>query len=294
MQSRGAIGWLLIHDVASTQGTVRQLTRLYSIFIDHLQSPLPNARLLAHLVLIHKIAQTTGEQQVVLASKVLAKASLLLGTEKVHDVEQAENPLSEKMLSAIKAKPDAKRTTQLASIALLAACGQVQAPADLKVNWLSDIKTPVGAKESAFPAFAVELYKWSNRDLLPASLSQSLLRAILLQLGEDALLFLASVWVSGTPTSIQVAALKHAASFIQAYADVNSVKGIDFQLIVPSTLVALKSDNKVVREAAARVVILVGKSVKEATEQVYALDTVYGERSGMLAVLVIHDIADDS
>jgi hypothetical protein len=98
------------------------LTRLYSIFIDHLQSPLPNARLLAHLVLIHKIAQTTGEQQVVLASKVLAKASLLLGNEKVHDVEQAENPLSEKMLSAIKAKPDAKRTTQLASFAPLAAC----------------------------------------------------------------------------------------------------------------------------------------------------------------------------
>ena len=234
-------------------------------------------QLLAHLVLIQAITIAKGEQQLKLAVAVLRKLETILSGPSLADFEVTE-PMSSKLLHAISSKPRSSKTQKRATVSLFAALVKVTKPADARINWLSDV-------EDLFKDFAALTYTWVHTDVLPIQLGKSLLRMLFAQIGEETLLFLASVWTNGSNrSSLRVAALRHATAFVKAYAG----SDVDFQLIVPAVLMALHDSETGVREVAAGLPALISQLCSGATH-VYALDTIYGDRSSQVQLLKVSD-----
>lgn len=127
---------------------------------------------------------------------------------------------------------------------------------------------------------ALSLYTLSNSGLLNSAVAATILRSLLTQLAEDALVFFASIWTSHTidiTPALRITALKHALAFINAYKAQGH--GIDFQMMVPALVIALQDENKEVRSAAVVLLKAVQGSIGK-VEDVYALDTFYGSQSG--------------
>lgn len=112
-------------------------------------------------------------------------------------------------------------------------------------------------------------------------------------LSEDMLAFLASVWTSrvGWQDSLRCAALLDAATWIR------QKPPQDYQLVLPSLLIALADQNRSVREAALVLVRAVGEAYSSAAGDagrgVYGLDCFYGPTSsGHLEYLSASDAAE--
>lgn len=129
---------------------------------------------------------------------------------------------------------------------------------------------------ASYESFARLLYSWANSHILPSSLAITLLRSLLTQIGEDALIFFASIWTSDVTTALRLAALRHAAAFIQAHAGESAT---DFQLVLPGVLIALQDETKLVREAGILVMRNILALLKNGAPAIYGLDTFYGSRS---------------
>lgn len=204
------------------------------------------------------------------AVKILAQLRPVLSGPALHDFEDVENPLSAKLLTAISAKPSAPRTVQRATVALFAAIAKTTQSNKGDATWLSH-------EQSDFKTFVGEVYTWANSDILPPALAKGLLRSLFMQLGEETLLFLASVWTQRSASlAIRTAALKHAGAFVAAHK--GQTDGTDFQLVLPSLLIAFSDTEKKIREAGISVVKAIS-AVNTGSENVYALDSVYGSKS---------------
>lgn len=177
------------------------------------------------------------------------------------------------VLQPIVAGADSGNAAAVANAALLDAMTAVVRPTQA-VQWLGDERNA-----PPYARFANKVYAIANSTFVHPSLATKLLRSLLTQLGSDALLFFASLWsapADATTPYLKVAALKHAAAFLRAH---NSTEDkLDFQLLLPALLLAVQDDSKQVRAAALDVLTIIGQ-VKE-TNDVYALETVYGDRSG--------------
>lgn len=128
------------------------------------------------------------------------------------------------------------------------------------------------------------LYNLSNTSVFPPVLAGQLLRATLINLGDDAMKFLASVWVNSDPKvnaePAHYVALHHAAAFLEAHFATQHC--IDFQTILPALLCSLQHSDRRVRGAALECIgVLVKLSQTRKPIAVYAYDAVYGETSGM-------------
>ena len=249
--------------------------KITDLAISQLGSEIPSTRLLAHLVLIHTLPNDSTSA-VPVAVKTLAQLRPVLSGPTMHDFEDVENPLSPKLLSAISAKPSATRTLQRATVALLAAVAKVASSNRAEVTWLSH-------EQSDFKRFAEGVYTWANSDILPPALAKALLRNLFMQLGEETLLFLASIWTQRSGSLVtRIAALKHAGAFIAAHK--GQADGIDFQLILPSLLIALSDSAKNIREAGISAMKAIS-AVGTGSENVYALDNIYGVKSSKFLLL---------
>ncbi|WVR07984.1 hypothetical protein IAU60_005027 [Kwoniella sp. DSM 27419] len=252
--------------------------------IAQLDSTYATARLLAHLVLAQLIITLHGEKQLSLAVRILKHVQTPLATVSLRNIDHAEDVASSNYLNAVYAKAEEARTTQIAAVSLFASLAKVARPVDSNVTWLSGDESESSSPDGSFKTLAHEIYHWSNNGVLPPSLSQALLRSLFAQLGEDALLFLASVWTGRGPAALRTAALRHAFAFVSAYSGVKTQQGVDFQIMVPSLLIALQDAEKSVRSAAVDVLKCVSESALT-SENVYALDTIYGERSDTVQLL---------
>lgn len=128
-----------------------------------------------------------------------------------------------------------------------------------------------------------KLYILVNSSSAIPILSMHITQAQFIRLGEDALKFLAGVWLqpasSATFHPAQYAALRHAAAFMEAHH--SSQRYIDFQTILPALLVAAQLPDHRVREAALEcVAALVRLAQAKKPIGVYAFDAVYGATSG--------------
>lgn len=127
-----------------------------------------------------------------------------------------------------------------------------------------------------------KLYMLVNSSSAIPIVSMHITQAQFIRLGEDALKFLAGVWLqpaSSTFHPAQYAALRHAAAFMEAHH--SSQRYIDFQTILPAVLVAAQLPDHRVREAALEcVTALVRLAQAKKPIGVYAFDAVYGATSG--------------
>ncbi|OCF41969.1 hypothetical protein I317_04161 [Kwoniella heveanensis CBS 569] len=251
--------------------------------VTQLDSKHASTRLLAHLIVAQLITATASDKQIPVAVKVLRHLKPKQSTLSLRDIDQAEEPFSALYLDAIYRKTTEARTTQMAVVSILAAAIKVVKPIDESTTWLAG-DSPTAGPVAPYKVFSQELYSWSNSGVLPPSLAQVLLRALLAQLGEEALLFLASVWTSQSPLALRTASLRHATAFVSAYAGVKIEQGIDFQIMIPSVLVALRDSEKPIRAAAVDLLRAMALNA-QASENIYALDTVYGSRSDTVQLL---------
>lgn len=126
------------------------------------------------------------------------------------------------------------------------------------------------------------VYKLGNSSASLPLLSTQLLRALFMNLGSDALIFLTGIWLAPQDdyeNHIRVSALRHAAAFLEAdYAIQNR---LDFQTILPAILFAVQSADPRVREAALSCVVVLVKMTTtiEQASAVYAFDMLYGDKS---------------
>lgn len=139
------------------------------------------------------------------------------------------------------------------------------------------------------------LYSELNAGYALSPLSRHLLLSLFVTIGDATLLFLAGVWTSAETASrtglahdTSNAALHHARAFLTAHAPADEggaeSKQRDFQVIVPSLLVALQSQDRAVRDAASAVLSTMAgipRPVSGSTSpEVYAYDAAY-RQSGM-------------
>ena len=220
-----------------------------------------------------------GEQQMKLANQLLPVLSARLRIAPVRDVEDASEPLAVSFLRSVWIKPSSPRTASRVTIALVASLGKIVRVLGNAVDWMKE-RSSSPSNDASFGTFSTDLYALVNSNYLPPTLSRVLLRSLLTQLNEDALPFLASVYASPSLSSaLRIAALRHATAFVSAHASAEEGKAVDFQMVLPSLLVAMQDSNQDVREAGLGVLKAVGGLIRIGTGEIFALDTFYGSQS---------------
>lgn len=147
------------------------------------------------------------------------------------------------------------------------------------------------------------MYRLSNSSPSLPLLSTHLLRALFVNLGDDALAFLVGVWLTAAgegaqdaqdgAVHIQYAALRHACAFLEAH--VATQRTVDFQTVLPAMLVMLQSADAGVRDAALRCIAVVTKlPFSKEVEAVYAFDTIYGADTGEFVSCVFVGVTGDA
>ena len=245
------------------------MDRYQASLVECLKSTIPTTQIMAHLVVGRVLETLPGTQTAEFGVAVL---SALDGVRKstLHDVENPEDPLSETYLRAIYKKPDEPKTLARATVSVFASFCKLARPEAAAVNWFA---------KSSQSTLATSLYRHANSDILPSVLAKNLLRSLLGSLREDALVFFASVWTDiNQVTGLKIAALRHATAFVKSYS-----LGTDFQMVLPSILVAFTSTNGGVRDAAVALLKVVNRSASNETKSYYAIDTFYGKSTGELS-----------
>jgi len=261
-----SLNLVLINAIVASLSTSGALARYQAALVERLQSTVHTTRLMAHLVIGRLLETLPGDQTVDLGIAVLTAIDNSLRST-LHDLDYSEESLSETYLRSIYNKTDDPKTMSRATISLMASFCKTSRPDVGTVNWFS---------KSAQSTFATTLYRHANSDALPQALARNLLRSLFASLREDALVFFASVWTDVDQLAgLKVAALRHATAFVKAYA-----LGTDFQMVLPSILVAFTSSNGAMREAAVALLRLVNRSASNETKNYYAIDTFYGESTG--------------
>ncbi|ORX37624.1 hypothetical protein BD324DRAFT_650190 [Kockovaella imperatae] len=238
------------------------------------------SKLLAHLILICLII-TTSESE--LGHRTLSYLSRLQTDIKYQDIGESTDPMSPLLLRAVCERPRDKTTATRLQLALYAALSTIKR---VETNDISIVNPQF--QGISCQTFATSLYALSNSDILPVQLSQAILRSVLTQLRDDALIFLASVWTAG-PRHARVAALRHALSYLNAQSSSGREK-LDFQLIIPALLVAMQDKSKDVRTAAVGLLEKVSGVVEDGGSETYALNSIYGARSEKVQLLRQSDL----
>lgn len=274
----------LIKNLASAIASSGDIGARVDILVATLTSPSRNARFLAALTLAQLVASAGGYQHIV-AARSLAALEVFLAGQALRDVEDIETPLADSLIKAVVSKPLAPKTQQRVYLALLTAAVAVPPSLNTSTTWLGDVDA--SSTEGQTRAAAQALYRWANSANLSSAVAKHLLHSVFAQLGEDVLVFLASVWTHPASIStLRVAALRHAEAFVKAY----TAKATDFQLIIPATLIALQDESKPVRQAAATLLSTIAATPQSSSAEIYALESIYGSRSDLVQLLKPSDL----
>ena len=133
------------------------------------------------------------------------------------------------------------------------------------------------------------VYKLANALPSLPSLTTNILRTLFVNLKDDSLVFLIGILMQSLGTNgnrgLCVTALRHATSFLKAQPNV------DFQVILPSLVVAMQDADSGIREAALECVEVMVANNKD-IQVVYGFDVIYGESSGVLHLMFCHGLSN--
>ena len=124
------------------------------------------------------------------------------------------------------------------------------------------------------------IYRLANISASAPRLAMNLLQTLFVNLKDDALAFLAGVWIScilknGDADLLASVGLHHAAAFLEAH--IAEDDGMDFQTILPAFLVALQSQDVEVRKTALTCISCLRRLADRRFTAVYRFDTIYGQ-----------------
>ncbi|KAI8990419.1 armadillo-type protein [Trametes punicea] len=255
----------------------------------------PHARSLVYLISRALLSRIGGEQRIDTAHYILRAMQLetLEGMgDFMHGVNDVSSFLNDNSVgAAVVLKPSSQNTLHRLQVAVLSVLPSIPRPSGARLDWVTQHSAASGTEAARYVLLLRDVYRLSNSSAHLALLSTHLLRSLFVNLGDDALAFLAGLWLASSSDThskvakdeshVQYAALRHAGAFLEAH--VVTQRTVDFQTVLPAMLVMLQSQDASVREAAIRCTAVVTKisSTKEA-EAVYAFDAIYGDESAKL------------
>ncbi|KAA1474189.1 hypothetical protein DENSPDRAFT_781033 [Dentipellis sp. KUC8613] len=253
-----------------------------------------HARDLAYLVVRALLGKMSGEHQIEAARRVLEAMNLesLEGMEGfMAGADNLQEFLNDTTLGKnVVTKPNSQGTTHWLQTSLLAMMPIIPRPMTAQLDWLdgTSLDSPDIDIGSRYVNLMRTVYKLANSSTSLPLLSTALLRAQFINLADDALAFLAGIWLTNPrdvrQTPFRHAALCHAAAFLSAHESAEDT--IDFQTILPSLLVALQDLDTAVRIVALDCLhLLVKLSAGKTAKAVYAFDSIYGQGSSQLQYL---------
>jgi hypothetical protein len=185
-------------------------------------------------------------------------------------------------LSRIYSKPSSANTLlKLGSEMLFGALLSVESPAESRWCWL-EAKHTLSQPTAAYRSLAIQAYTLAHDKSIPSSIVTKVLASLFKKaIREEALAFLASIFaVNSSPATLRLIALRDTAVFLDACSEEEATASNDFQLVLPSIIVALSAQEKEIRQAAIRIVEKIYALAKSAKEQrTYGFDAYYGTRS---------------
>ncbi|KAI0092311.1 armadillo-type protein [Irpex rosettiformis] len=256
-----------------------------------------HSKSLAYLVCRALLTRLSDQRRVEVAYDILQATELttldgvddfLRGTD---DVQVFLHDLS--LSTAVVLKPTKRHTLHRLQVALLVAMASVPRPTGAMIDWLSPILTESSAQghtltfAERYVANARSLYMLANSTTSLPAISRHIIRILVGSLGDDALKFLAGIWLNGAngvDSTTRYASLRHASAYLEAH--FSTQRFVDFQVIVPALLVALADGDSRVREAGLDcVTVLFRLSQAKKPVSVYAFDEIYGPGSTHLQYL---------
>ncbi|BGP19830.1 hypothetical protein JCM10213_003139 [Rhodosporidiobolus nylandii] len=204
-------------------------------------------------------------------------------------LSDSSTALSSQLSQAAFARPAAPETRRKLRAALLVGVVRAVAPAEKAAwSWLA-LREEEGQEYRAFCGAVYRLAHAHSGSPASEALATQLLETLFSALvTEDAVAFLASLYTSTSSSSIdlRLAALRDTAVFVSVLSTATAQpkgKLVDWQVVVPSLIVALSSEEKRVRVEALRTLQAIRTALgdgKGKTGAVYGQGKFYGARAG--------------
>ncbi|KZT37682.1 hypothetical protein SISSUDRAFT_1062609 [Sistotremastrum suecicum HHB10207 ss-3] len=258
------------------------------------------SKILALLILSSLTTQLSGEHRVKAASSTLQRLrdrTLSALSKAGSEAKDLDEFTSDSALAKSSFAKSQSESTELRLICkVLSSMSNIPKPADSPVNWLSTKHlddSSADARAIQYLNFIQTLYVMVNRVAANAPrIGSGILQKIFTTLGDDSLMFLASIWSDDEfEDDIKVAALSHAMAFLSSRTtSAATVK--DFQVLIPALLIPLCSSDKETRTRA----IMCFDALKRMTEvaqkapSIYGFDAVYGASSELVQYLNWPDV----
>lgn len=214
---------------------------------------------------------------------------------------EALGTLTTSAAHSIASRPSSESTLTKVYGAILLNVSSIGLPSGgVRMDWLevvdpsltshsgADDDNNLDLRGQSYILLAQRLYSLLSTTHELSPLVRHLLLSLFVNIGEGTLLFLAGLWASIESSSSSVvkdhptstAALHHARAFLTAHTGLEKKR--DFQVIVPSVLIALMSEERGVREAATmflKTLVEIGKEIGsgsgEGEVEIYAFDAAY-------------------
>lgn len=230
----------------------------FSTYLVHSACTLDDSKsALANLVLAETIGILEGDRQCDLALRVLNAIQPSLKDLPLHQLQGIDKPTDELLLKEIFVRGGSDAVKARIFNSVIGSFRFVGKPVGHAADWLSEqVRRPPlslleifwtliyqsGKSGMPYKQFAIRLYGLINSSTLHPHVSRQLLQSLFVQLGEETLTFLASVWtLSISPAPLRVSALRHALAFISAF---SRSEEKDFQMVLPAMLVAMQDSVK--------------------------------------------------
>jgi U3 small nucleolar RNA-associated protein 10 len=184
------------------------------------------------------------------------------------------------LAKAVVLKPSSNNTIRHLQTSIVAMIPGIPRPMNVPLDWLasSSVRLIFPEDDGAYTYMELmrTVYKLVTSTTSP--LSTNLFETLFVNLQDDSLAFLAGIWTNTTDNEIRRIALSHAVAFLEAHKSKKT--SIDFQTVLPSLLVALRSIDAEGKEIVLACISQLALLTEKRFSAVYGIDTIYGSGSG--------------
>ncbi|KAF9401164.1 HEAT repeat-containing protein 1 [Mortierella sp. AD011] len=291
----------LVETLAANLVSHNNLSQGLDIYLEGLQGDNAAFRLLSIFVITKAVHQLNVEKQVKAISCYLPVLLRVLKTHspatKALKAETQDALPSKALLNQIVTKSWTP-STEISAIrfSLLSIVTDLKKPAKTNVSWLSD------GPLSEYATIVLSLYKTFVGTLRMGPYEQMIEKLFENHLMSDSIEFLCNLWTDSSTTAlIQLRSLQIANANLQAFATQTTEDAIDFQVVVPTLLIALANPAKAMRDTAVSClesivtlypkVKITGKKGKSMATDIFRFDSFYGKTSDQLEFLMPEQIS---
>ncbi|KAF9149616.1 HEAT repeat-containing protein 1 [Linnemannia schmuckeri] len=295
-ETMAAADVVMINTLAANVVASPNLTHSLDVFVQGLDSKNNIFRLLSIFVITKTINLLKAAQQVKVASTFVPHLVRLLknhsSTSKTTVINSEAGLPSKEFLLQVTSKSWVP-LVELSALhfSLLNIVTDLKKPAKSTESWLSS------EPPSEYRAILLSLYKVFVEPSRMTPYEQMLEKLFELHLSDDSIEFLCNVWTDASAsTLVRLRSLQIASAYLQAYTAKSVADAPDFQVVIPTLLLALGHSSRSVRETALDCLNLVstlypkvkvtGKKGKGAAADIYRYDSFYGKTSDQLEFLL--------